>query len=71
MPDKINDKITDEQTQWLVSFIEREKAREEEDRAARDRLVRIREAILEKIAAGSVWALISLAAIKITKRYFD
>ena len=71
MPDKINDEITDEQTQWLVSFIEREKAREEEDRAARDRLVRIREAILEKIAAGSVWALISLVAIKITKRYFD
>ena len=71
MPDKINDKITDEQTQWLVAFIEREKAREEEDRAARDRLVRIREAILEKIAAGSVWALISLVAIKITKRYFD
>ena len=71
MPDKINEKITEEQTQWLVSFIEREKAREEEDRAARDRLVRIREAILEKIAAGSVWALISLVAIKITKRYFD
>ena len=71
MPDKINEKITEEQTQWLVSFIEREKAREEEDRAARDRLVRIREAILEKIAAGSVWALLSLVAIKITERYFD
>jgi len=71
MPDKINEKITDEQTQWLVSFIEREKAREEEDRAARDRLMRIREAILEKIATGSVWALISLVVIKITERYFD
>ena len=70
MPDKINDTMTDEQTQWLVSFIEREKAREEEDRAARDRLMRIREAILEKIASGSVWALISLVSIKITKRYF-
>ena len=69
MPDNLE--LTEEQRQWLVRDIERRMEREEEERKEAEERREIRNAVLQKIVAGSVWALISLAAIKITKRYFD
>ena len=71
MPEKLHIQLTEEQIQYLAAFIEKQMAREEEDRISRDRLIRIREAVLEKIASGSVWAVLSLVAVRLFKKYFD
>lgn len=71
MPEKLHIQLTDEQIQRLALMIERDIAREEEDRASRDRLLRLREAALEKIASNSVWAVLTLIAGGIYKKYFD
>lgn len=70
MPDEINDKITDEQMQWLVAFIERERAREEERKIEEAERREIRNAIIQKLAAGSAWGIISFFVMKIVNKYW-
>ena len=67
MPDNLE--LTEEQRQWLVRDIERRMECEEEERKEAEERREIRNAVLQKIVAGSVWAVFYYIALKIIDKY--
>ena len=67
MPDSLE--LTEEQRQWLVRDIERRMSREEEDKKEAQERREIRNAVIQKIVAGSVWAVFYYIALKIIDKY--
>ena len=70
MPEKLLEKLTEEQIQWLLLDIERRMSREDEQKIEDAERRALRNAIIEKMVAGSVWGIISFFVMKIVNKYW-